>query len=306
MTRDDHSRQTLQTDDGHTVHLQQWSPTTVPVGVIQIFHGLGEHGDRYARFANAATARGFVVAVHDHRGHGPQATKPGFFAAQNGWDLLISDALMVNDHLLQHFDGLPLTLLGHSMGSFMAQDFAMRHGDTLNALLLSASTRAPRLETWVGNVLARIECRRLGVHGNSPLLDKLGFGDFNKKFEPARTALDWLSRDEAEVNLYIADPLCGGPYTAGLWRDLSKALFDVAADANIARITADLPILITGGAEDPVGGERGMNTLASHYAQTGHSNLTVKIYPDSRHEMLNETNRDAVTADWLDWIAAAK
>jgi len=304
MTDENHTRHALQADNGHTIHLQHWSPGTAPVGIIQILHGLGEHGDRYARFAEAATSRGFAVAVHDHRGHGQHAAEPGFFAAKNGWDLLIDDALVVHNYLLQHFEGSPLTLLGHSMGSFVAQGFAMRHGDSLNALLLSASTRASRLETWAGLQVARVACWRLGARGNSALLDKLGFSDFNKKFEPARTALDWLSRDAAEVDAYIADPLCGGPYTAGLWRDLSKALFDIAADADIARIPTELPIMISGGAKDPVGGERGMSTLASRYAQTGHERLTVKIYPDGRHEMLNEINRDEVTADWLDWIAA--
>ena len=178
----------------------------------------------------------------------------------------------------------------------------MHYGGLLDALLLSASTWPSRIESRAGNMLARIECWRLGAHRHSALLDKLGFGDFNKPFEPARTRLDWLSRDPDEVDAYIADPLCGGPYTAGLWRDLSGGLFKIASDVEIGRVPSDLPILITGGEKDPVGGERGMGQLALHYAQTSHSRLTVKIYPDGRHEMLNEINRDQVTADWLNWI----
>jgi len=302
MTSPKHERLTLNAADGHEIHAQVWLPADTPVSVVQIFHGLGEHGDRYARFADAATARGLVVAVHDHRGHGENSDSPGFFATDNGWALLTSDALVVNEFLKQRLAGLPLALLGHSMGSYIAQNFAMQHGERLDALLLSASTFAPRIETLAGNLLAKLECWRLGERGNSPLLDKLGFGNFNKPFAPARTELDWISRDPDEVDAYIADPLCGGPYTAGLWRDLTHGLFTIASDAEIARVPLGLPILITGGGNDPVGGEHGMGKLALHYAQTSHGRLTVKIYPDGRHEMLNEINRDEVTADWLDWI----
>lgn len=293
---------TLTANDGHTIHVRHWSPAATAKGVIQIIHGLGEHGSRYARFAAAAVNCGFVVAVHDHRGHGRHSDTPGFFAVKNGWQLLVADTLIVNEFLAERFAALPVTLLGHSMGSFVAQDFAMHYGGRLAALLLSGSTWTRRVETLPGNWLARLECWRLGERGHSAVLDKLGFGDFNKPFAPARTELDWLSRDPDEVDAYIADPLCGGPYTAGLWRDLSGGLFKIASDVEIGRVPSDLPILITGGEKDPVGGERGMDQLALHYAQTSHSRLTVKIYPGGRHEMLNEINRDQVTADWLNWI----
>jgi alpha-beta hydrolase superfamily lysophospholipase len=130
----------------------------------------------------------------------------------------------------------------------------------------------------------------------------LGFDSLNKRFEPARTPFDWLSRDEAEVDRYIEDPLCGGPYTAGLWVDFLGGLLRVTSDRALNRIPAELPILIAGGASDPVGGDDGLGKLMLHYAQTLHSRLTLKLYPDGRHEMLNEINRDEVTADWLDWV----
>ena len=144
-----------------------------------------------------------------------------------------------------------------------------------------------------------------GTGACSPLLDKIGFGDFNKRFEPARTELDWLSRDPAEVDKYVADPLCGGPYTIGLWLDLLGGLRSIATDDALRDIPADLPILITGGADDPVGGARGMQQLAARYTDTGHHQLETKIYPGGRHEMLNETNRDEFTADLLRWIKSA-
>ena len=299
-----HERATLQASDGHEIHVQVWSPVESARGVIQILHGLGEYGDRYARFASAATALGFVVGVHDHRGHGTYSNHPGYFAAQDGWSLLVTDALLVHEYLAQRYEGKPAILLGHSMGSFVAQDFAMQHGDRLGALLLSSSTWASRIPTLVGHLIARIECWRLGAHCHSPLLGKLGFDKFNKRFAPARTEFDWLSRDPDEVDAYAADPLCGGPFTAGLWHDLTGGLLQIASDKSIDRVPANLPILITGGGNDPVGGERGMGKLATHYAQTGHARLHVIVYPEGRHEMLNDINRDQVTSDWLDWIRA--
>ena len=153
-------------------------------------------------------------------------------------------------------------------------------------------------------ILAEIEAWRVGARGTSMLLNRLGFGSFNRPFAPARTEHDWLSRDEAEVDKYVADPLCGGPYTSRLWFDLIGGLLTISSDQELTRIPAGLPILITGGSQDPVGGEKGMAKLATHYAQTGHQRLNVKIYDGGRHEMLNEINRDEVSNDWLDWIAA--
>ncbi len=304
MTELRHERQVLHAPDGHEIHTHMWSPVDPVSRVIQILHGLGEHAARYERFAHAAASRGCAVCVHDHRGHGPHTGEIGHFADDSGWALLVADALLVQDYSRERFAEAPLVLLGHSMGSYVAQSFAMYYGDRLSALILSASTWASRLQLWPALALAHIEAWRLGIRGKSALLDKLGFGAFNKRFAPARTALDWLSRDATEVDKYIADPLCGGPFSCGLWLDLFGGLVDIYSDNALARVPAGLPMLITGGECDPVGGERGMTRLAMHYAQTGHQRISVKIFPDGRHEMLNEANRDEVTANWLDWIVA--
>jgi len=190
------------------------------------------------------------------------------------------------------------------MGSYIAQSYAMRHGDELAALALSGSTWPSRMLVRFGRLLARFEAWRLGKKGESALLDKLGFGDFNRRFEPARTELDWLSRDDDEVDRYVADPLCGGPYSTGLWLDLLGGLLEVSTNANLRTIPTKLPVLITGGANDPVGGESGMLKLASRYETTGHGTLSKAIYADGRHEMFNETNRDEFTSDLLDWFGS--
>lgn len=286
----------------HEIRLRTWRPDDDIIGIVQLLHGMGEHIDRYDRFARAANDLGIVVCAHNHRGHGGPDAAPAFFAERDGWNLVVDDAHVVHMHIREQFPGRRIVLLGHSMGSFVAQSFAMHYGAKLSGLLLSASTWPSRLQSIPGLLLARLVALRTGKRGASPLLDKLGFGDFNKRFEPARTEMDWLSRDEHEVDSYVADPLCGGPYTSGLWIDLLGGLFSIGSDNALGRIPGDLPILITGGSDDPVGGENGMTKLAMHYAQTGHSRMSLKLYPGGRHEMLNETNRDEVTADWLNWI----
>lgn len=299
-----HRKQILAAVDGHNIHVQVWEPEGKANCVIQVLHGLGEYADRYARFATAAVSRGLTVCAHDHRGHGKHTNASGHFDNNDGWQKVSADALTVNDFIREQFENVPIVLLGHSMGSYFAQEFAMHYGTRLSGLVLSASTWPARLTLAPMKLFAHIESLRLGACGRSMLLDQLGFGNFNKPFEPARTELDWLSRDENEVDKYVADPLCGGPYSCQLWLDLIGVLWGISSDHALERIRSDLPILITGGESDPVGGDMGMTRLAMHYAQTSHQRLSVKIYPQGRHEMLNEINRDEVTADWLDWVAA--
>lgn len=299
-----HSRAVLRAPDGHEIHVQSWAPEGDTAAVIQVLHGMGEHAGRYARFAAAACAQGYAVCAHDLRGHGPHAATPRHLADRGGWQAVLDDARLVHEYAGDRYPGRPLVLLGHSMGSFIAQAWAMRYGDRLHGLLLSGSTWPSRVQVFPARLLARIVAWRHGVRGHSPLLDKLGFANFNRAFRPVRTDFDWLSRDATEVDKYVADPLCGGPYSCGLWLDLLGGLCEIGRDAALTRIPAALPILITGGAMDPVGGDRAMTRLAMHYAQTGHGRLAVEIYPEGRHEMLNETCRDAVIRDWLDWIGA--
>ncbi|MGB5490336.1 MAG: lysophospholipase [Woeseiaceae bacterium] len=301
MTTTTYTTHSLNASLAHDIPIYLWEAEGKATAVIQIIHGLGEHSARYERFALEAVRRGFAVCAHDHRGHGPQAAQIGFFAPENGWDLLVEDSHQVTQFLQQRYPDLPLILLGHSMGSYIAQSYAMRFSDSLRALILSGSTWPSRPLLVVGRLLARLLSWRRGKNGHSPLLDKIGFGDFNKKFEPARTELDWLSREPDEVDKYIDDPLCGGPYTTGLWIDLLGGLLRISKDEALRKIPSSLPILITGGSDDPVGGADGMGQLSAHYEATDHTELTTRIYSGGRHEMLNETNRDEFTSDLLRW-----
>ncbi len=291
----------LQANDGSRLFVRQWLPDGAPRGIVQIAHGLAEHSERYRDFALALNAAGYGVYANDHRGHGRTASPDdlGFFAAKNGWRLVLDDLWSVNRHIAQQHPGAPIVLFGHSMGSFFAQAFIGEHGEALAGAILSGSNGRPPAIAALGRLIARFERLRLGARGRSDLLMKMWFGAFNKPFEPARTAFDWLSRDPAAVDAYVADPLCGFNSTTQLAIDLLDALPPLLAPATLARIPKRLPILIVSGARDPVGAN--LPSLIDAYRGAG-LNPTVRIYPEARHETLNETNHEEVKTDLIGWI----
>jgi alpha-beta hydrolase superfamily lysophospholipase len=297
---------TLTTPDGVSLFVYRWLPDGPPKAVVQIAHGLAEHAARYARVAEALTRAGYAVYADDHRGHGRTARTPaelGLFAERGGWTKCIDDLWLLNRRIATDHPGVPIVLLGHSLGSFMAQYLSSEHGDALAGAVLSASNGKPPPIAPIGLVLARLERLRLGQRGHSPLMQALFFGAFNKPFKPARTAFDWLSRDPAEVDKYIADPLCGFESTVQLYIDLLEGLRETAKPSRQARIPKDLPIYIFNGSRDPVSDNIGQ--LIEAYRAAGIRQVVHKVYPDARHETLNETNRDAVTRDLIAWLDGA-
>lgn len=295
----------LMADDGAEIHVYRWAPDGAPRAVFQIAHGLAEHAGRYARLAQALTAKGLAVYADDHRGHGRTAVAGdlGFFAQSEGWRKCVADLWSLNRRIAGDHPGLPIVLLGHSMGSFMAQDFVADHSEAIAALVLSGSNGPPPAVAGIGRMLARIERLRQGARGKSPLLQAMMFGEFNKRFKPARTEFDWLSRDQAEVDAYIADPLCGFEFTNQLAIDLLDSLGGLLKPERLARIRKDLPIYIFSGSDDPVGAN--LPALADAYRNSGLARVEMRLYPGARHETLNEINRDEVVDDLVRWSEAA-
>jgi alpha-beta hydrolase superfamily lysophospholipase len=288
--------------DDASIFVRRWLPDGAARAVVQIAHGLCEHSARYERLAAALTAAGYAVYASDHRGHGPAcpAADLGYFADENGWGKCLGDLWAVNRRIAADLPGLPIVFMGHSMGSIMGQQFIAEHGADLAGAILSGTSGTPPAILPIGRMIARLERWRLGPRGHSALLIKLIFGEYNKAFKPARTDFDWLSRDPAEVDKFIADPLCGFPFTTQLTVDLLDALGPIAAKETVARIPKALPIYIFNGARDPVSAK--VQGLIDAYRNAGLTKVTRRVYPDGRHEMLNETNRDKVVADLIGWL----
>jgi alpha-beta hydrolase superfamily lysophospholipase len=231
-----------------------------------------------------------------------QPEELGFFAERGGFELAVADLAQLSGRIREEQPELPLLLLGHSMGSILAQYYLGLYGKSLAAVVLSGSSSGapdPRVLD-----LVRAERERLGPRGRSELLATASFGAFNQAFQPARTDFDWLSRDPVEVDAYVADPLCGFPATAQLWVDLMEGLDRVSDPGWVARIPAELPIYIFSGDQDPVhGGDlSGLHRLLDLYRGAGLKRVSYRFYPGGRHEMLNETNRDEVTRDLLTFL----
>ncbi|WP_119422485.1 alpha/beta fold hydrolase [Desertibaculum subflavum] len=289
--------------DGTRLRIRRAAPAA-PRAIVQISHGMAEHSGRYRRFAEALCGAGFAVIAHDHRGHGETAATPadfGFFAERDGWAKVVADLGAVQSAARAAWPGIPVLLFAHSMGSFVAQDFIAGQGATLAGVVLCGSNgTAPRP---VGRLVARIERLRLGARGHSRLMTQQVFGAFNQRFPNPRTEFDWLTRDPAEVDAYIADPLCGFDVTTQFWIDLLDALARICSDRHRRGVPKGLPILLTAGDADPLSdGGRGLEPLVAGYRRVGVASVASRLYPGARHELLNETNRDEVTADILRWM----
>ena len=297
----------LAVPDGVRLFVHRWLPEGPPKAVVQIVHGMAEHGGRYARLAAALTAAGYAGYANDHRGHGRTARGPdelGFLSERDGWGKCIDDLWLLNRRIAADHPGLPIVMLGHSMGSFMAQQFMSEHGDALAGVVLSGSTGKPTPLAIAGRLIARVERLRLGPRGKSPLLHTLAFGPMNSAFEPVRTPFDWLSRDPAEVDKYAADPLCGNfRASVQLWIDLLDGWAHLSKPNSIARIPKRLPIRIIAGARDPVSrNTKDVQKLIAAYRKAGLERVTHRFYPEARHELFNEIDRDEVTRDLIAWL----
>ena len=296
--------QIITAPDGHQIETFTWlSPK--PKAWVHIFHGMAEHAKRYDTFAQILVAQGYNVLAHNHRGHGTSATTTlGQFAEQDGWKKVLHDLEAVREAICTEETKLPYYIFGHSMGSFIAQSYLTGNAKSIDGLILSASNYQNVFMSQAGKQVANLESLRLGADQPSKLLQFLSFGSFNNQFKPNRTEYDWLSRDQNEVDKYVEDELCGFACSISLWQDFLSALSQLFKKGNLNNIQSNLPILILGGDKDPVGlMGKGLTKLAKAYQLADQNNVTFNLYPEARHELLNETNRDQVISDILSWLA---
>lgn len=290
---------------GRPLTLYLWQTDAPCRGVLQLVHGMAEHIARYDRLARALCAAGYTVAGHSHLGHGEDAREDelGFFGRRNGWDHLVEDVHAAHEMLLKRFPGQRFAILGHSMGSFVTREYLLRYGGDLTAAVICGTGWFPGPLCSVARAAAAL----CGVFGGwqkpAPLVDRLMSKDNNKAFAPVRTPFDWLSRDTAEVDKYMADLRCGFLFTARGYYDMFTGLKSLSRLHRLAALPGDLPVLFISGDADPIGTQgKGVNTVAQQFRDAGVRDVTVRLYPGARHELFNETNRDEITAELIDWL----
>ncbi len=294
----------LPSPDQHQIPVRHW-PSDNPKAAVLILHGMAEHSARYQQFAQALNKSGYGAMAIDHRGHGSDTPveKLGHFADHNGWDKVLADIGRAHQHLCNLYPQKPVYIFGHSMGSFITQAWLLNRPAPVRGVILSGSNFAPPLLLKAGRLVAHFESLRQGTNSHSKLIDTLSFGSYNSGLKPVRTPFDWLSRDTTEVDCYINDPCCGFLCSNQLWLDLFSGLISISSVKNLQNIDPRIPFYILGGSGDPVGQKgKGLQKLADTLTKAGIHDVSLDIWPQGRHEMLNETNRDEVTAKILAWL----
>ncbi|MBO4914066.1 MAG: lysophospholipase [Oscillospiraceae bacterium] len=293
--------------DGKTqIHAVEWTPEGEVKGVLQIAHGVAEYALRYEPFAEFMTEHGFVVAANDHIGHGKSVAEGAaalYFGEKDGWTHVVDDMHALRNLTHDKYPSAPYFLMGHSMGSFLARTYLINYPGTVKAAIIMGTGQQPGYMVAGGKLAASIFGKKSGFDKFDATVDNLAFGAYNKPFEPKRTNYDWLSANPENVDAYIADPLCGGQATVGLFRDMLGGIGYISKASNLAKMDMGTPVLFISGAMDPVGDlGKGATKAYESFKKAGVRDVTLKLYPGLRHEILNEKEKDQVRADIWIWI----
>ena len=291
---------------GRQIHGVRWLPEGQPRAVLQITHGMVEYIERYQDFAQWLNERGFLVTGHDHLGHGNSIrTKAdyGYFADEDANGTVLADVHRLTQLTKESYPGLPYFLLGHSMGSFYARQYLCQYGEELDGAIIMGTGCQPRMLVRAGKLLTTLVAAVKGWHHRSKLVTNVAFGGYNKRFEPVRTPKDWLTRDEAIVDAYIADERSSFIFTLNAYHAMFSGI-DRLYDKNLLdRMPKDLPVFFVAGEEDPVGDfGKGVRQAAQMCRDAGGRKVDLKLYPKDRHELLNELDRKQVYEDLLRWM----
>lgn len=287
---------------GEKLEMRIWYPEGAPRGIVQIVHGMAEHIARYDATAKRLNEAGFLVVGHTYLGHGDKAKTLGWFAKRDGWDVLVEDIHKLRRETQEVYPGVPYFLLGHSMGTFLVRTYCQEHEEGLAGVILSATGHYDPPILNFGLFIAQLQCLFGAEKKPSKLLSSLHFAGYNKAWAPQRTPHDWLTKDEATVDRYRADPYCGFLFTAGGYRDLFRGLKRLYPK-NLARMEMDVPVRLISGKDDPVGKQgAGVKTTMRELLDAGVKDVSMKLYEHDRHEILNETDRETVWGDLVAWI----
>lgn len=288
------------------VHGICWIPEAVEVrAVLQIVHGMVEFVDRYDDFARFLCAQGIVVVGDDHLGHGDSvASREDWgYLGDNGFECIVNDVHKIQKQFKKRFPGVPYYILGHSMGSFLTRYFLIKYGREVDGAIIMGTGYHSVPVAVFGKALTRVLAAVKGWKYRSVLVNKMAFGSYNKGFAPARTDFDWISRDEATVDAYIAEPRCQFVFTLNAYHEMFKGLEFIAKKANLEKMPKQLPVLFVSGGADPVGDKgQGVQKVYDMFVLSGMDNMDIIFYEGARHEILNETNRQEVYDDLYDWL----
>lgn len=286
------------------LHLYEWHTDIHAKGLVVIAHGMAEHAGRYDAFARFLNRSGYHVFATDHRGHGKTAGADHRLGqiGPNGFDRITEDQRVLIESLKARFNGYPVFALGHSFGSFIMQEVAIRYSRLIDGLILSGTAFNDGIDVRLGAGLAAVQKKIVGGHKPAKLLDRIAFSGNNDAF-PETSDAAWLSRDEQAVRAYEADPYCGTLFPITFYHELFSAFPRLADPERQGMIRRDLPVFLFAGDKDPVGDlGRGVTKLRDRYRALGLTDVTMTLYPGGRHEMLNEQNRDEVFQDVLAWL----
>ena len=290
----------------NTIHARKCVPDGEVRGVVQIAHGIAEYIDRYDPFMSFLAENGFVAVGNDHLGHGKSIAKPeeqGIFAETDGWDYVVADMDKLHDLTAAEYPGVPYIFFGHSMGSFLTRTYLICHPEKPSLAVICGTGHQAKLMVWAGYTIANMQVKSKGPRGDGKQLNDIAFGSYTKGYDEVRTPFDWLNRDPAQVDKYINDPLCGFIAKVSLFRDMMGGIKFIQDPANAAKMNKDTPVLFIAGGADPVGENgKGVDRAYKFFCSAGMKDVTEKIYPGARHEILNELNKDEVMHDVLNWI----
>ena len=290
------------------IHARMCVPDAEPRAIVQIIHGIAEYIDRYDEFMSFLADNGIIAVGTDHLGHGKSIEseeQTGFFAYDNGWDYAVRDEEVLRLAMHENYPELPIIVFGHSMGSFMARTLLIRYPDAFNAAIISGTGNQGAALVNGGLFMGNLVTGLKGAHHYSKFLNNLAFGSYNKIYENPKTEYDWLSRDEANVQKYIDDPLCGFIPSCSLFRDMMTGVKFITNKKNLTAMNKDIPVYFMSGDMDPVGEcGKGVQKAYNNFLEAGMKDVSIKLYPGGRHEMLNEINKDEVYTDILTWLGS--
>lgn len=298
---------TFDSRDGQSkIHAVRWIPEGKVICILQIIHGMAEYIERYEEMAQYFAQKGILVTGDDHLGHGKSVADGGvygYFCEQDPATVVVRDVHRLKKMTQEDYPGIPYVILGHSMGSFILRNYLFRYGTGIQGAVVCGTGSQPQPLVKLCKGLAALQGYIFGQKHVAKMIDKLAFGNYNQKIVNPKTSFDWLCRDEKTVDAYIKDPLCGFTFTVNGFQTLFTLLERLNKEENLQHMPKQLPVFFIAGDKDPVGNyAEGVRKAYESFKKAGMEKVTMKLYPEDRHELLNELDKEQVYSDLYPWI----